>query len=167
MAVTSDPSLEKVFDLGIRRNTDLILEVSNSSYVNKEIFTRHIKENFINQVDAERKYCGLEENQAILFFDNCSCHLDEELLQILAEHMILVITYPSHTSHVFQVLDLLLFGVLKDRKKSIQKNDSISPKIDHLFRIFQAYEQNTCSVTIRSSFVKAGFDYFSKDGINY
>lgn len=81
--------------------------------------------------------------------------------------MILVITYPSHTSHVFQVLDLLLFGVLKVRKKSIQKNDSISPKIDHLFRIFQAYEQSTCSVTICSSFVKAGFDYFSKVDINY
>ena len=69
MAVTSDPSLEKVFDLGIRRNTDLIFEVSNSLYVNKEIFTRHIKENFINQVDADRKYCGFEENPAILFFE--------------------------------------------------------------------------------------------------
>lgn len=30
MAITSDPSLEKIFDLGIRRDTDLILKVSNS-----------------------------------------------------------------------------------------------------------------------------------------
>lgn len=81
--------------------------------------------------------------------------------------MILVITYPSHTSHVFQVLDLLLFGVLKINKKHIQKNDSLSPKIDHLFRIFQAYEQSTCSTIIRSSFKRAGFDYVNKGGLNY
>ena len=121
MAVTSDPSLEKVFDLGIRRNTDLIFEVSNSLYVNKEIFTRHIKENFINQVDAERKYCGLEENPAILFFDNCSCHLDEELLQILAEHMILVITYPSHTSHVCSGFGFTIVRRFKSQKKKYSK----------------------------------------------
>lgn len=117
MAVTSDASLEKIFDLGIRRNTDLILQVSNSSYVNKQIFKDHILNNFIEQVENDKKFVGLDDSPAILFFDNCSCHLDEELLQILAQNMILVITYPSHTSHVFQVLDLLLFGVLKIHKK--------------------------------------------------
>ena len=56
MAATSDPSIEKVFDHRIRRFSDLIPKASDSSYVNKEIFTKYIKENFFNQVDAGRKY---------------------------------------------------------------------------------------------------------------
>ena len=112
----------KVFDLGIRLNIDMILQISNSYYVNKVIFN-----NFIEQVENDRKFVGLKNNPAILFFDNCSSYLDEELLQILAQHMILVITYPSHASHVFQVLYMLLFGVLKAHKKYIIKNDKILP----------------------------------------
>lgn len=46
MAIASDSSLEKVFDLGIRRDTDLILKVSNSSYMNKDIFKVDIDRNF-------------------------------------------------------------------------------------------------------------------------
>ena len=78
--------------------------------------------------------------------------------------MILVISNPSHTSHIFQVLDLLLFGVLKAHKKYIRKTDGISSQIDHLYRIFQVYELNTCSTTVRASFKKIGFDYIKKDG---
>lgn len=88
-------------------------------------------------------------------------------MEILADNLILVITYPSHTSHILQVLDLLLFGVLKVYKKSVPKNDQISAKIDHLYRVFHAYELSTCSTTIRSSFERAGFQYYQKDGGNY
>ena len=167
LAVTSNPELEQIFDLGVRRDVDLFLKISNSPYINKETFVNHIMQNFIPQVQNDRRFCGDNQLPAILFFDNCSCHIDNELLQILAQNMILVISYPSHTSHVFQVLDLLLFGVLKAYKKHIPKNDHIRPKVDHFYRSFKAYELSTCSTTIRSSFSKAGFDYFKKDGKYY
>ena len=113
LAVTKEPELEKKFQLGIRRDTDWSLHVGNSNYVDKETFCDHIINKFIPQVLNDRKYCGCDTLPAILFIDNCSSHLDPDLLEILADNLILVITYPSHTSHIFQVLDLLLFGVLK------------------------------------------------------
>lgn len=164
MAITSDPNLVGIFDLGIRKDVDLTLKISNSSYVNKEIFNDHIINYFIPQVIKDRECCGFVTSPAILFFDNCSSHLDENLLKILAKNLIIVISYPSHTSNVFQVLDILLFGVLKNHKKYLPKNDNISPKIDHLYRIFHSYELSTCSTTVRSSFVKAGFNYIKKGG---
>ena len=85
----------------------------------------------------------------------------------MAENNIIVITYPPHTSHVFQVLDKLLFGVLKKHKKYIPKNDDIQPLIDHMYRIFHAYELSSCSTTIRSSFMKTGFEYFTKNNKLY
>ena len=92
------------------------------------------------------------DNLAILFFDNCSSHFDEGLLETLAQHIVLVITYLSHTSHIFQVLDLVLFDILKVHKKYFKKNDHIPPKIDHPYRIFQAYKQITYSTSVRSAF---------------
>ena len=167
LVVTSDPSLENVFQLGIRRDIDLSLTVAGSSYISKEIFKDLIINKFIPQVQNDRESSGLKDAPAILFYDNCSSHLDDEMLRILAENLIIVITYPPHTSHVFQVLDLLLFGILKKYKKYIPKDDTISPKIDHLKRVFHSYEMSTCSSTIRSSFAKAGFVYYQKDEMNY
>lgn len=109
--------------MGIRRDTDLTLHVENSNYVGKETFCDHIINKFIPQVLNDRRYCGCDTLPAILFIDNCSSHLDPNLLGILADNLILVITYTSHTSHILQVHDLLLFGVLKVYKKSVPKND--------------------------------------------
>lgn len=167
LVVTSDSSLENIFDHGVRRDIDLSIHVGNSSYITKDVFKDHIINKFIPQVENDRMNYDLEPPLAILFFDNCSSHLDDEILRIPAENNIIVITYPLHCSHIFQVLDLLLFGVLKIHKKHIPKNDSISPKIDHLLRIFMAYEMSTCSCTVRSSFEKAGFKYFQKNGQNF
>ena len=167
LIVTSDSSLEHIFDHGVRRDVDLSIHVGDSSYITKDVFKDHIINKFIPQVENDRISCGSESLLAVLFFDNCSSHLDDELLRILAANNIIVITYPPHCSHIFQVLDLLLFGVLKIHKKHIPKDETISPKIDHLLRIFKAYEMSTCSCTVRSSFEKAGFKYFQKNGKNF
>lgn len=101
-------------------------------------------------------FYGIYSLPAILFIDSCSSHLDNDLLELLAKYLKLFITYPSHSSHIFQVLDLLLIGVLKiKKKKTIPKNDQISPKVDYLYRIYL------------SSFMKAGSSYYLKDGKNY
>ena len=81
------------------------------------------------------------------------------ILKEFAEQGVVVVTYPPHTSHIFQVLDVLLFGRLKSAKKYLPRNDGAPLQIDHLVRIFKAYEMVTTSSTIRASWVKAGFEY--------
>ena len=100
-------------------------------------------------------------------FDNCSYHIDEELLQILTNHRILVITYPLHTSHLFQVLDRLLFGVMKNNKNYIPDNDDIQSTLQHLYKTFKAYELSTCSLNIHASFRHIGFEYHKKNDVFY
>ena len=53
LAVTSDHIFEKVFDLGIRDDTDLILQILNSSYVNKQIYNNHVINNIIGKMENE------------------------------------------------------------------------------------------------------------------
>jgi hypothetical protein len=65
----------------------------------------------------------------------------------------------SYTSHLFQVLDLLLFGRLKATKKYTPRADADPTGTDHLGRIFKAYELVTMSTTGRASWKKAGSEY--------
>jgi hypothetical protein len=52
-------------------------------------------------------------------------------------------------------------------KKSLPKDDNEDRKIDHILRIFCAYEGATTSMMIRASWEKAGFSYHQRDGTFY
>lgn len=167
LMISKEKNAEKIFEKGVRKDIDLKLKIQNSAYVTTESFKEYILEYFVPKFIQEKISDEKENLPAIIFLDNCKAHLDENLLKILAENKILVITYPPHTSHVFQVLDKLLFGVLKKHKKYIPKNDDWQPLVDHIYRTFHAYELSTCSTTIRSSFIKTGFEYFTKNNKLY
>jgi hypothetical protein len=57
--------------------------------------------------------------------------------------------YPAHTSHLFQVLDVLLFGRLKAFKKYLANDGAEDREVDHILRILRAYEAAATSMTIR------------------
>jgi hypothetical protein len=50
-----------------------------------------------------------------------------------------------------QVLDVLLFGVLKRAKKNQSREDELPAQVDHALRFFRAYEQATTSTAVRAS----------------
>jgi hypothetical protein len=77
----------------------------------------------------------------------------------LARSWILLISYPLHTSRIFQVLDILFFGRLKVIKKRLLRDLSFGRDLDHDMRIFRAYELTTTNVTVKSSWEKAGFGF--------
>jgi hypothetical protein len=39
--------------------------------------------------------------------------------------------------------------------------------VDHILRLFRAYEQATASTTIRTSWIKTEFDYETRDAATY
>jgi hypothetical protein len=56
---------------------------------------------------------------------------------------------------------------LKVFKKYLPKDDNEDREIDHILRIFRAYEEVTTSMMIRASWEKAGFSYHQRDGTFY
>jgi hypothetical protein len=53
------------------------------------------------------------QESAVFFMDNCSAHVNDDVIRILTEAGVRVITFALHTTQIFQVLDLTLFHVLK------------------------------------------------------
>jgi hypothetical protein len=135
--------------------------------VDAELFNQYIKEIFIPTVAANRELPGCANKPAILFCDNCASHCSDEILRELARNEILVPTYTPHTSHLFQVLDVLLFGRLKAFKKYLPKDNNEDREIDHILRISRAYERIITNMMIRASWERAGFSSRQRDGTFY
>jgi hypothetical protein len=93
--------------------------------------------------------------------------MSDSILRKLACHGVLVLTYPPHTSHIVQVLDVLLFGIMKRSKKYQMRDDWLSLDVDHILRLFRAYEAVTTSTTIRAAWRKAGFEYENRNMTTY
>ena len=76
-------------------------------------------------------------------------------------HNIHVLCYPSHTTHVFQGLDVICFGLLKrafdnERRKYEQEGYGRLKK-EHFLKVYAA--AHTCALTvdvIKSAFAKTG-----------
>jgi hypothetical protein len=159
LLIAPNRAAQKIFETGIRRDIDILMEIREPSYAFAEILCRYVKTVFFPAIAANRKLPGCRNKPAILFYDNCTCHCSEDILIEFARHGVLVLSYPAHTSNLFQVLDLLLFGCLKSAKKYLPRNDQSLASIDHIIRIFKAYEIVTTSTMVRSCWERAGFGY--------
>jgi hypothetical protein len=65
------------------------------------------------------------------------------------------------------VLDVLLFGIIKRSKKCQMRDAGLSVDVDHILRLFRAYEAATTSATIRAAWMKAGFEYENRNMTTY
>jgi ABC-type sulfate transport system substrate-binding protein len=110
-------------------------------------------------VEANRELLACAKKPAILFYNNYSAHISAPVLQKLVRHGVLVITYSPHTSHIAQVLDVRLFGLLKGSKKFQMRVDGLDADVYRILRFFRAYEIVTASTTIMAAWRKAVFEY--------
>jgi hypothetical protein len=120
--VTTDDPFREVFRDGIKENPDLKIHVGTSAYVNPEIFHDDLKDVLLPHVEQAR---AGKTGPAVLLMDNCNSHLKVETIQMLSEHDVKVITFPPHTSGIFQMLDLSFFGTFKLAKQSLSKNPEL------------------------------------------
>jgi hypothetical protein len=157
----------EIYEKGVRENIDLQIKTVDSPYVTREIFIEYVHSILIPAVESSRLLRGCQNEPAFLFFDNCASHCSDEVKRELTEHGILLITYPPHTSHIFQVLDTLLFGRLKAKKKRFLCDLNLGCDVDHVMRIFHAYELATPSLTVRRSWEKTDFGFEQRDGTWY
>jgi hypothetical protein len=55
--------------------------------------------------------------------DNCSSHLAREIVDLLSAHKVKIITFPPHSTGIFQMLDLSFFGVFNiDQKRPLERS---------------------------------------------
>jgi hypothetical protein len=156
-----------LFEIGVHDGIDLLIKIAESPYVAKELFLEYLGNVVIPSIESNRELPGCQGKRVIIVCENCSCHCSDDILQELANHELILIAYPPHALHLFQVLDVLLFGHLKSAKKYLAGDDNLDSHVDHTFRVFRAYAIATASTTVRSSWEKAGLGSVRRDGTYY
>ena len=143
---------------GIREGEDLILEYQPKSYINNSLFSKYIDDVILKYVKEVRKNELYRDEPAVILCDNCTSHLDDKLLQKLAENNIRLITIPPHSSHIFQPLDLVTFGVFKKEMLRATSKYESGSILDRIARALKSIEKATISENNRSSFEIAGLN---------
>jgi hypothetical protein len=167
LLISAQPAARDVYQHQIRDRIDIQIAIAPSPYIKSHIFEGYIDTVFISAVEANRELHGCEKKPAILFRANCSARMSDSISQKLAHHAILVITYPLHTSHIFQVLNVLLFGLAKGAKTYQMGDDPLFFPVDHILRLFRRYQAAMTNATIRAAWKQAGFEYVNEDRTIY
>jgi hypothetical protein len=159
LIVTIDRSTLGLFRDGIEENVDLKGHVGQSARVDAVLFHDYWSDVLIPRIENFREANETPDSPAILLMDNCSSHLTEHIIGLRSAHTIKILTFSPHSSGIFQMLDLVFFGVFKSIKKRLGKDGSISVMADHAIRMFKAPEVAGASSAIRACFARAGFVY--------
>jgi hypothetical protein len=153
-------AVERLLKLqGFRMGVDLVLRKRNKPYMNSELFHEYISKVLVPYIDELRTNEEFAEKEAALLMDNCSIHGQYDSLKLLADHLVKVITFPPHTSQIFQCLDLSLFGNLKKRMNYKLPLETDETTAAFIKRIFHAMKQTLVEDNVRSAFVQLGLHY--------
>jgi hypothetical protein len=97
--------------------------------VTRPLFKEYIRDVVFKYFNTTPEMMQLENYTGVLLCDNCSSHIDEEVMAMLARENIRLITYPPHTSHLFQPLGLMTFAAFKREKREIHVDIRINSSL--------------------------------------
>jgi hypothetical protein len=123
------------------------------------LFSEYISAVLLPYIDELRTNDEFADKEAVLLMDNCWIHVQTGTPQMLADHRVKVITFPPHTSHIFQSLDLSLFGNVKKKMNYKLPLDSAEKTTGFIKRIFHTMKQTLEEDTVGGFLMQIGLQY--------
>jgi hypothetical protein len=80
-------------------------------------------------IAATRESLHLQDFTGVLLRDNFSSYIDEGIKQLLADNNIKLVTFPPHTLHLFQPLDLGTFAAFKREKREVHVERPVGSQV--------------------------------------
>jgi hypothetical protein len=150
---------ERLKKHGVRFGTDFILKHRAKPYVSAEIVAEYIRMVFIPNLNELRNLEQFADDDAIVLMDNCPSHIGDVILNLLREERVHVITWPPHTTQIFQELKASLFGVFKRKGQYQLPFDDDQPTATFLLNIYRTFKQTMVEANIWGAFQQAGFEF--------
>ena len=144
--------------VGIRDGKDAIFMCSDTGYINSNLFFTYLSEIIIPRILKRRIKFNLENAPALILMDNCSSHINEQINLLCLDNNIKQITYPPHSSHLLQPLDLLLFGLAKKKQYVGTIYEGYPDVVQRVSNIINSIQRAGISNNVRSSFRRAGIE---------
>jgi hypothetical protein len=158
LILTSQKKSLEVFKI-YRNNIDFSVKIRDPAYMDQSLFLEYLKDIVLPFIEKQRRTKNLSRQKAVIFSDNVNCHRSDEVQKILGDNNVLLFTFPPHSSHMTQMLDLVTFGNLKNRMRTVKEPEKLSREAIQIYKLFYAWCDSTNLITIQSAFRRAGFDY--------
>jgi hypothetical protein len=144
----SRPVPEQFKKQGVRFSTDFVLRSNPKPYINAESFLDYIQTVFLPNLAELRTLDAFAEETGVLLMDDCPSHISDDLIGLLTEVRVRIITFGPHTTQIFQILDVTLFGVLKRRPRSQLPFESEKKTVKFIMKVSHDFKQTTVEPNI-------------------
>jgi hypothetical protein len=155
----SSPVQKQLRKHGVRFGRELILRSNHRPYVNGEIFLDFIKTVFLPYLAWLRGLAECSAEDTVLFMHNSSVHVTDDVMCLLTEARVRIITFASHTTQIFQILDLTLFGILKRRPRYQLPFENDNAKVKRIMKVYHNFRQTTVPPNVWGAFHALGLDF--------
>jgi hypothetical protein len=91
--------------------------------------------------------------------DNCSLHISDDFVAVFTDARVRIITFTPDTTHIFQLLDVVLFGALKKHANGLKMFDEDQPAGAFLLKVYHDFKQTMIEINISEAFAAIGFTH--------
>jgi hypothetical protein len=119
----SEPVRKKLMSRSIRMGFDFVLRQRSKWYVNSILFFEYINSIFVPYFNELRETKEFEAYKAVLLMDNCLCDMSDDIVVVLTHERVRIIIFTHYVTHIFQILDVMLFGSLKKHATGLRTLD--------------------------------------------
>jgi hypothetical protein len=148
----SETVRKRLMSRGVRLIVDFVLKNRLKPYVSRELFLHYIKTIFVPYLTELRDSEELEGCEAVLLMDNYSLHIADDIISVLTSVRVRVITFTPHTTHVFEIVDVVLFGALKKHATGLETLHKEEPAAAFLLKVCHDFKQTMIEVNIWGAF---------------
>jgi hypothetical protein len=160
--MTSQNSLtvqEHLKQQGVRFGRDFAMKFNQKPYFNAGIFLDDIRTILLQYSDTFRGRAVLAQEIAVLLMAHCSADVSDDVIRILTEARVCVIAFAPHTTQVFQVLVLPLFGVLKPCPRYDLPFDDDHATVKVITKVYHDFTPTMARPHVWRTFRALGFEF--------
>jgi hypothetical protein len=84
--------------------------------------------------------------------DNCSSHASDDVIAVITRERVKIIIFASHTTHIFQILDVVLFGALKTNATGLTTLKEEQMTAAFIIKVYHEFKQTMIEVNIQGAF---------------
>jgi hypothetical protein len=155
----SDAIRKRLMSHGVHLGVDFVLRHRSKPYVCSKLFLEYINTIFIPYLDELQDLEELEACQAMLLMDICSPHVSDDIVAFLTSVRVQIITFAPHTTHAFQMLDVVLFSALKKHATGLKSLDEEQSAAAFLLKVYHDFKQTMIEFNIWGAFAAIGFTH--------
>jgi hypothetical protein len=144
----SESIRQKLMSRGVRLAIDLVLRQRPKPYVNGKLFLECINNIFVSYLNEPHELEEFKIYEAVLLIDSCSHHMSDNVVAVLTRMRAKIIIFATQTTHIFQMLDIMLSDTLKKHATGLDMLDEEQPAAAFLLKVYHDFKQTTVEVSI-------------------